>query len=503
MDDPAGFNKALSSLLSIVSEHRQSITSLPIIPPSLPSTHGIPTALPEDPQGLEATLSLLKDEIIPRLGTWNGPRFFGFVTGGVTDAALLADMLTPSLDKSVQLNLPTDSLPILIEALTLHFVLSLLAPSSSPTLLQERFPGRTLTTGATASNVLGLTCGRDWTLRQFGVDVAVEGYSGRKVIVLHAGAHASVKKAAALVGIGKGNCLDFGGGGGREWDFDFGRLEERLEEAKESKEGVIVVAQMGEVNTGGMTSELPKIRNLCDKYTAWLHIDGAFGAFAALIPSNFPTVSTDLALGDSITMDGHKWLNVPYDCGLFYCRSASLQTGTFSINASYLSTGKRTHDIDAPLIDPLPPLQDMMDSIESPLNLGIENSRRFRALPLFASLFSLGRSGYTELISRNVSFARQIVSWLKGQEAYEVLLPDDMQVLNVVLFKSKRGKSGEMVRLINASGKMFVTPTKWRGEDAARLAVSNWMTGLDHGKGEAEDWEIVQQVLEQVAMELK
>ncbi|KAH8923543.1 PLP-dependent transferase [Atractiella rhizophila] len=499
------FNKVLSTLVEVVTRHRRDLSDRPILPPPFPSDneHRIPTMLPIQSQSLEHTFSLLCDEILPRLGTYNSPRFFGFVTGGVTDASLLADMLLPSLDRHVQVHSPLDPLPALLEALTLHFVLSLLSPPSSPTLLQERFASRTLTTGATSSNILGLACGRDFVLQQYGVSVADDGFAGHRVVVLHAASHASVSKAASLVGIGRKQCYDLGVGG-REWDFDLEKLEERLKEAKEKGDGVIVVAQLGEVNTGGMTADLPAIRQLCNDYDAWLHIDGAFGAFAALLPTLFPTVSRDLALADSLTLDGHKWLNVPYDCALFYSRSRTLQTSVFGINAAYLSTSSDKADADVPLIDPLPPLKSIIPTLESPLNMGIENSRRFRALPLFASLICLGREGYTDIVSRNIAFARQIVSWMREEKKddYEVLLPPNVDVLNVVLFKSRKGTGAEMVKKINEQGRMFVTGTKWRGEDAARLAVSNWMTGLDHGKGKEEDWVIVKRVLEKVASEM-
>ena len=175
-------------------------------------------------------------------------------------------------------------------------------------------------------------------------------------------------------------------------------------------------------------------------------------------------------------------LNVPYDCALFYTRSSSILQDVFGPGAqvsAYLNTNA--------------------SSIPSPLNVGIENSRRFRALPLYCSLITYGKEGYTEIIRRNITFARRIEAWLCASPDYDVLTPPSTsngldekgkyRILNIVLFApslscGKKEFVGEyagtrLVEALNASGQMYVQGTKWRGRAAARLAVSNWQTAKD------------------------
>lgn len=238
----------------------------------------------------------------------------------------------------------------------------------------------------------------------------------------------------------------------------------------------------------------------------------AFGGFGALHTDFAQELRNGMALADSLTLDGHKWyapimrgcsspcaekvspfplhrLNVPYDCGLFFTKSSKRHQAIFGPGASapaYLSAA--------------------VSDIPSPLNVGIENSRRFRALPLYCSLVTYGKRGYQEIIRRNIAFARSIEQWLRSAAAskyYDVLTPamtpgqaGKYRVLNIVLFAPSRtcGKTGfegedggsEVVRAVNEGGDMYVTATRWKGRSAVRLAVSNHLTGLDQ-----KDLEIV------------
>ena len=188
---------------------------------------------------------------------------------------------------------------------------------------------------------------------------------------------------------------------------------------------------------GGSTSDIPILRKLCDQYGAFLHIDAAFGAFAALHP-DFPELSASLTLADSIACDAHKWLNTTYDCGIWFGRSIELLRSVCGPGAgrsapAYLSplTGTPTpFTQDAKL----KALQEQSASLQSPLFSGIENSRRFRALPLYCSLLSLGRAGYRDIFVRNIDFARAIVHYLKNSPDWTVLLPPKQKVMNICLF---------------------------------------------------------------------
>jgi len=234
----------------------------------------------------------------------------------------------------------------------------------------------------------------------------------------------------------------------------------------------------GEVNTGRFATDglvtMKKLRVLSDKYRAWLHVDGAFGLFARCLPDDpeFSTLTNSAAgleLADSITGDGHKMLNVPYDCGFFLTRSASTLSTVFqNPNAAYLSVAA--------------------SSIPSPLNLGLENSRRFRALPVYAVLLAYGRDGFAEMLARQVRLARGIARFLDAHDSYELLASpesgDERKLYDnthiIVIFRAKdETVNRELVGRINSTRKMYVSGTKWEGRPACRIAVSTWKVDVE------------------------
>ncbi|KAJ3026873.1 UNVERIFIED_CONTAM: hypothetical protein HDU68_004930, partial [Siphonaria sp. JEL0065] len=253
----------------------------------------LPSSLPAFGLGLDATFDLITQTIAPANIKATGPRYFGFVTGGVTPAALLADMITTTLDQNVQVHLPKDSVATTVESLALDMAADLMEIDS-----RNSFVGKTLTTGATASNILGLACGREYVTKQImgqNYSLADDGFYGAcPIVVLHVHGHASLSKAASLLGIGRKNCINLAIGS-EACDFNVENLQTALAKYKQAKTGVIVVASYGEVNTGRFTANIPQIRTLCDSYDAWLHIDAAFGSFAP--------ESTHLGLADRITSD--------------------------------------------------------------------------------------------------------------------------------------------------------------------------------------------------------
>ena len=423
--------------------------------------------------GAQAAIRHIADDVIPAIGRMNGSRFFGFVTGGATPAAQAGDTLASILDHNVQVHLPDFGIATFIEDHVLRSSLGLLK------LNEKEWKGRTLTTGATASNILGLACGRNAVL---GRDVGELGFNGRRVEIHCAAAHASTRKAASVVGIGRANCIEVvDGSDAYGVAFDMAELERRLAQGDHGK---IVVASFGEVNTGLFTGDLQAVRRLCDKHGAWLHIDAAFAVFAGLHP-RLSRLLDGLELADSITCDAHKWLNVPYDCGIFFTRRLDVLKDVCSGgDAPYLSKGGD------------------VDEVSSPLNVGLENSRRFRALPLYTHLVAYGRAGLVDIVTRNLVFARQVDVWLRTNQTasafYKVLTPSSVsrqigdslargehEMTNILLFTttSTAISADDVAKHINDSGKCYVTATTFRGARAIRLAVSNWRTGLPHENG--------------------
>ncbi|KAF4609461.1 hypothetical protein G7Y89_g15855 [Cudoniella acicularis] len=367
--------------------------------------------------------------------------------------------------------------------------------------LGDDWKGRTFTTGATGSNLLGLACGREAVVTsrlsstedngvgELGLLKACLKAGIREIQVLTTMGHSSLFKSASVVGLGRASVKDVPVSQDEPWKMSLTALENEL---KREKEGVvsIVAVSAGEVNTGKFATDgvatMKKIRVLCDKYRAWLHVDGAFGLFARCLPETpeFQTLinhASGLELADSIGGDCHKMLNVPYDCGVFFTRSATILSSIFqNPNAAYLVAGP--------------------SSIPSPLNIGLENSRRFRALPVYAVLMAYGRKGMQEMVVRQVRLARAVAEYLESSEGYQ-LLPIQAspgtkaidETFIIVLFRAKNDAINEqLVKKINASRKMYVSGTKWDGKPASRIAVSTWKVDVER------DLKLVKSVLEDI-----
>lgn len=418
-------------------------------------------------------------------------------------------MLVSIYDTNNAVNLSEESAAAYIESLALRFVLEMLK------VPPEQFAGRSVTTGATASNILALAVGREHAVKKAkqrrdgisGWSVAEQGHGHVDLKVYSAGAHASTIKAAAVNGLGRSNVVEITQGVEDEpCAFDLSKLETVLRQNHEEGIAAIVCASIGEVNTSGLTPEIPQIRQLCDKYEAFLHVDAAFGAFAVLHP-DFVHLGEAMASAHSLTVDAHKWLNVPYDCAMFFCQDATLLhavCGPGTAAAAYLAAPPPSHDND--VIEPLlKERRRIASQIPSPYYGNLENSRRFRALPLYASLVSLGQAGYEMIVRSNIEFARRITEWLQSSSDWDVLLPlgnPNFKVMNIVLFApssgcrdpSLRGANGasECVLRIKATRRVYVTGTAWQGRSAIRLAVSNWSTTIQR------DFPIVTEVLQSV-----
>ena len=231
-------------------------------------------------------------------------------------------------------------------------------------------------------------------------------------------------------------------------------------------------------------STMKQLREICDKYKIWIHVDGAFGLFGRILPTSDQEFSEivrgveGLELADSITGDCHKLLNVPYDSGVFFTRHKTLSEKVFGNgNAAYLTSA----------------LGDG-DAIQSPLNIGIENSRRFRALPAYCTLIAYGREGYVDMLKRQIGLARRVTRWLLDDDRFEVLPARGIEqeilakTYMVVLFRVKEHlRNKDFVKRVNAAGRIYLSGTVWDGEPAARIAVSNWQVDVQRDGDLIED----------------
>ncbi|KAK4226500.1 pyridoxal phosphate-dependent transferase [Podospora fimiseda] len=488
--------KSYTQLRTLLSHKISSPSSSPITPssPSL-SSLSLHKEIPPLPLDQTVTTNHLLHTILPNLNNQSiSPNYYAFVTGSVLPIAQFADNIVTALDQNVQVHLPLHSPSTQIEDSALCMLLSLI------NFDQEEWKGRTFTTGATAGNILGLACGREYiinkrlpegkTVAELGFLRACKEGGVQDVQVLTSLSHSSLSKAASVVGLGTGNVKQIGQKE-KEWRLDLDRLEKELKEGEENGVVSIIAVSAGEVNTGRFATgvfDMPKIRSLADRYGAWVHVDGAFGLFVRALPKTDEFLAlhaavAGLELADSIAADGHKMLNVPYDNGIFLCRNASILTQVCSNpNAAYLSSPSSS-----------------TSQILSPLNIGIENSRRFRALPVYAVLLSEGRQGMGSMFSRMALLARRIAALIRDSEHYDWLPSPNASLEStfiIVLFRAKDEALNQiLVDRINGSGKMYVSGTMWEGKKAVRLAVSTWRVDVER------DIKIVEEVLTAVVAE--
>ncbi len=423
------------------------LQALPARPAAAPPIDLGAATLPESGVGAAAALRAFRERIAPYLSGSAGPRYLGLVTGGSTPAALAADWLVSAYDQNV--SNAVGSAAAGVEAQALDMLRQLFD-------LPADFAG-VLVTGGTMANFVGLAAGRQWAGEAMGVDVAEEGLAAAPDIAVFAATpHASAVKALAMLGLGRRSVRRVATLPGRE-AMDVDALRAAL-----AAHGTpaIVVASACTVNTADF-DDVAAVAEIARAHNAWLHVDAAFGLFARVTPAK-ADLARGVELADSVAADGHKWLNVPYDCGFTFCRRLDVQERVFRVAAPYLSgLGGNAPDF---------------------LNRGPENSQRFRALPVWMTLMAYGREGYREIVERNCRVAASLGAWLEGSPLFELLAPVR---LNVVCFRlSERALGGQphdaatarLVDRLHQDGRVFVTPTTYGGGPAVRAAVSNWST---------------------------
>ena len=400
--------------------------------------------LPETGEDPRAVVEALARGADPGIVASAGPRYFGFVTGGALPAAVGADWLTSAWDQNAWTYVASPAASV-VEEVAGGWLVELLGlpPSTSVGF----------TTGATMASFAALAAARSAVLARRGYDVEERGLGGAPEIELFAGeaAHATILAAVQMLGLGRGRVR-------RVAADHAGRMRpEMLRAALADGSGpAIVCAQAGEVNTGSFDS-FDEIVPLCRERGAWLHVDGAFGLWAAASPALRHLVrGADGA--DSWTVDGHKWLNVPYDSGYVFVRDGAAHRAALAVGAAYYpqSTAERENFHFVP-----------------------ESSRRARGFPTWAALRSLGRRGVAELVERCCALARRMADTLRASDEIEIL--NDV-VLNQVLvrFRPPTGDADtytrEVIRRIQADGTCWLGGTIWRGRAAARISISNAST---------------------------
>lgn len=389
--------------------------------------------LPVEPTQPEKVLRILDEVGSPATMGIAGPRFFGFVIGGSLPGALAAHWLAAAWDQNAGLFAATPVSAVL-EEVALAWLLDVLA--------LPKGCGGAFVTGATVANFTALAAARHVVLDQAGWDVEARGLFGAPEIQVVIGeeAHPSVIKSLGMLGLGRERVLRVPVDGQ-------GRM--RADALPHLTGPAIVCLQAGNVNTGAFDPA----REICRRAHeagAWVHVDGAFGLWAAATPGLAHLVD-GVADADSWATDAHKWLNVPYDCGLAFVRDPEHLRATMSLTAAYLPQG----------------------SHREPSQYVPELSRRARGVEIWAALKSLGRRGVAELIEGNCRCARRFADGLSAA-GFEIL--NDVVLNQVLVSFGSPEVTQRVVRDLQEDGTCWCGPTFWQGRHAMRISVSSWAT---------------------------
>jgi glutamate/tyrosine decarboxylase-like PLP-dependent enzyme len=433
----------LQRTAEIAADYVESLGERPVFPPVSPEElrEALGGPLPDEPLDPARVVDELVESAEPGVVALGSGRYFGFVIGGGLPAALAADWLTSAWDQNAGLYVAGPSASV-VEQVTRDWLLELLG-----------LPGEAsigFVTGTQLAHVTGLAAARWHVLDDAGWDVGRDGLAGGPRVRVLAGEnrHVTVDRALRLLGLGAPETVAAD---------DQGRMDaDALADALERASGpTIVCAQAGEVNTGAF-DPLPEIAAACRDARAWLHVDGAFGIWAAVSP-RFRHLVAGIELADSWTTDAHKWLNVPYDSGIVMCAHPESHRNAMAVTASYLIMDEGARRV-----------RDEMDWVP-------EFSRRARGFAVYAALRSLGRNGLQELVERCCDAAARFAGRIAELDGVEVL---NKVVLNQVLFRFESDeRTDEVLARVQASGRVWMSGTTWDGSKAIRISVSNWQTG--------------------------
>jgi glutamate/tyrosine decarboxylase-like PLP-dependent enzyme len=446
--------RLLSRTAQLAAEYLDSLDERPVARPvDLPALRAaIGGPLPDGPQDPLAVVEWLAAAADPGIVATAGPRYFGFVVGGSLPAALGADWLTSAWDQNAGLFAISPAASV-AEEVAGGWLLELLDLPAGTSV--------GFVTGATMANFTALAAARHAVLARTGWDVERQGLQGAPpvTVVTHAGSHVTIHASLQMLGLGReGEHVR------RVAADDQGRVRpDALRETLASIDGpTIVCVQAGNVATGAF-DPFEEVIDIAHGRDAWVHIDGAFGIWAAAVPSLHHLMNGYRA-ADSWSTDAHKWLNVPYDSGLAFIRDAAAHRASMTLGAEYyVMTAGEERD---------------------PFDWTPESSRRARGFAVLAALRSLGRSGLVDLIERDCANARRMAELLSAAPRTTIL--NDV-VLNQVLVRFEAdgddadGAAGDartrgVTAAVQRDGTCWLGGTTWAGRAAMRVSITGWQT---------------------------
>jgi len=402
-------------------------------PEALKALQALDGPLPAEPSDPQAVLALLDEAGSPATVASAGGRYFGFVTGSTLPAALAANWLAGAWDQNGAMTVMSP-VAARLEEVALRWLQELLG-------LPEGC-GAGFVTGTTTGNFMGIVAARHALLKRLGWDVEAQGLFGAPPIQVVVGeeVHASLLKALALAGLGRERVLRVPVDGQ-------GRM--RAEALPPLTPATLLCLQAGNVNTGGF-DPAAEIIPAAREAGAWVHVDGAFGLWAAAAPARRHLME-GFSQADSWATDCHKWLNTPYDCGLVLVREPAALRAANSVQAAYL----------------------IQDEDREPFHYTPEMSRRARGIEVWAALRSLGRSGLAELVEGCCRHAARFARGL-DEAGYQVL--NQVELNQVLVSFGEAEVTRRVIAAVQQEGVCWCGATVWQGQAAMRISVSSWAT---------------------------
>ncbi len=426
------------------ADYRHAVADGPVFPAGvdIDAVRAALGELADEPVPATVAVEELADVLEPALVATTGPRYFGFVVGGALDAASAADILTTGWDQPA-FNAVTSPGAAIVEDVAGTWLKELLGLPAGASF--------GFVTGGQAANTVCLAAARHQVLAEAGWDFEQAGLIGapRVRVVATSERHATIDRALRLLGLGAGMLepvvTDSQGA------IDVGELARVL--AAGPAGPTIVCLQAGNVNSGAF-DDLKAGTATAHEHGAWVHIDGAFGLWAAASPTT-AGLTAGIETADSWATDGHKWLNVPYDSGYAFCAHPDAHAAAMSYTAAYLSGQGQ-------------------GGLRAPADYVLESSRRARGFATWAALRQLGRNGIAELVERCCSLARRFAEQLATVEGVEVV--NDVVLNQVLVSFADDRRTERVIDQVQRSGECWMGATTWHGQRLMRISVSNWRT---------------------------
>ncbi len=416
-------------------KYREEIINRSVAPSqkALEKLKGLDFPFPDKPVNPEKVIELLDEIGSPATIGISGGRFFGFVIGGSLPASVAANWLSTAWDQNAGLFVGSP-IGVVLEEVSLKWLLQIfdLPPKSAGAFV----------TGATMANFTALAAARHSILKKIGWDVEANGlFNAPPVdVVVSEESHPTLFRGLGLLGLGRERVI-------KVPVDNQGRID--LRKFPKIKRPAIVCSQAGNVNTGSF-DPVKEICEIAHQSNTWVHVDGAFGIWASVVPSK-AYLTEGINLADSWATDAHKWLNVPYDSGLAFVKDSESLRSAMSLTAAYLPQGEH----------------------REPSQYCPELSRRSRGIEVWAALYSLGRSGLADLIERTCKYAQMFAEGL-ADAGFEIL--NDVVINQLLVSFGSPEETKMVIREIQNDGTCWCGGTEWQGKTAMRISICSWAT---------------------------